>query len=95
MSVEIDPVELGFHRPFTQEVSQILKIKNPNHTPVAFKVKTTAPKQYCVRPNSGRIEPGKEVEVTGASNTLGNYVSVLIYPRSSPPSYESGTSCGC
>lgn len=64
MSVEIDPTELGFHRPFTAEVQQILKIKNPNHTPVAFKVKTTAPKQYCVRPNSGRIEPGKEVEVT-------------------------------
>jgi len=64
MSVEIDPVELGFHRPFTMEVSQTLKIRNPNHTPVAFKVKTTAPKQYCVRPNSGRIEPGKEVEVT-------------------------------
>jgi hypothetical protein len=64
MSVEIDPVELGFHRPFTNEVSQTLKIRNPQSTPVAFKVKTTAPKQYCVRPNSGRIEPGKEVEVT-------------------------------
>jgi len=64
MSVEIDPQELGFHRPFTAEVSQTLKIRNANHTPVAFKVKTTAPKQYCVRPNSGRIEPGKEVEVT-------------------------------
>ncbi|KAF4625109.1 hypothetical protein G7Y89_g13061 [Cudoniella acicularis] len=64
MSVEIEPSELGFHRPFTQEVSQVLKIRNPNHIPVAFKVKTTAPKQYCVRPNSGRVEPGKEVEVT-------------------------------
>ncbi|KAG9230579.1 putative vesicle-associated membrane protein-associated protein C16G5.05c [Amylocarpus encephaloides] len=64
MSVEIDPQELGFHRPFTQEVSQTLKIRNTNHTPVAFKVKTTAPKQYCVRPNSGRVEPGNEVEVT-------------------------------
>ncbi|KAE9377707.1 VAMP-associated protein [Stipitochalara longipes BDJ] len=63
MSVEIDPQELAFQRPFTTEVSQILKIRNANHTPVAFKVKTTAPKQYCVRPNSGRIEPGKEVEV--------------------------------
>ncbi|TVY31823.1 Vesicle-associated membrane protein-associated protein [Lachnellula subtilissima] len=64
MSVEIDPQELGFVRPFTTEVSQNLKIRNPNSTPVAFKVKTTAPKQYCVRPNSGRIEPGKEVEVS-------------------------------
>ncbi|KAH8671039.1 PapD-like protein [Xylariales sp. PMI_506] len=63
MSVEIDPQELGFHRPFTVEVSEVLKIKNPNSSPIAFKVKTTAPKQYCVRPNSGRVEPGKEVEV--------------------------------
>ncbi|PVH80676.1 VAMP-associated protein [Cadophora sp. DSE1049] len=64
MSVEIEPTELAFTRPFTTEVSQSLKIRNSNRTPVAFKVKTTAPKQYCVRPNSGRIEPGKEVEVT-------------------------------
>ncbi|KAI0005633.1 VAMP-associated protein [Xylariaceae sp. FL0662B] len=64
MSVEIDPQELGFRRPFTVEVSEVLRIRNPNTHPVAFKVKTTAPKQYCVRPNSGRIEPGKEVEVS-------------------------------
>ncbi|KAI2473245.1 VAMP-associated protein [Annulohypoxylon bovei var. microspora] len=63
MSVDIDPQELGFHRPFTAEISEVLRIKNPNTHPVAFKVKTTAPKQYCVRPNSGRVEPGKEVEV--------------------------------
>ncbi|TVY54470.1 Vesicle-associated membrane protein-associated protein [Lachnellula suecica] len=50
MSVEIDPQELGFHRPFTTEVSQSLKIRNPNTTPVAFKVKTTAPKQYVYTP---------------------------------------------
>ena len=30
-----------------------------------LKVKTTAPKQYCVRPNSGRIDPGANVEVQG------------------------------
>ncbi|KAK3358885.1 PapD-like protein [Lasiosphaeria hispida] len=64
MSVEIDPLELGFRRPFTVEVAQQLKIKNPNASPIAFKVKTTAPKQYCVRPNSGRIEPGHEVSVS-------------------------------
>jgi hypothetical protein len=63
MSVELDPVELGFRRPFTREVSQMLRLRNPHNDPVAFKVKTTAPKQYCVRPNSGRIEPGSEVEV--------------------------------
>ncbi|KAI0179105.1 VAMP-associated protein [Hypoxylon sp. FL1284] len=64
MSVEIDPQELGFRRPFTTEVMEVLRIKNHSPQPVAFKVKTTAPKQYCVRPNSGRVEPGKEVEVS-------------------------------
>ncbi|KAI1113021.1 putative integral ER membrane protein Scs2 [Nemania sp. NC0429] len=63
MSVEIDPQELGFHRPFTVEVLENLRIRNPGTQPVAFKVKTTAPKQYCVRPNSGRVEPNREVEV--------------------------------
>ncbi|KAF2642427.1 VAMP-associated protein [Massarina eburnea CBS 473.64] len=63
MSVELDPPELGFKRPFQQEVTQSLRLKNPHSDPVAFKVKTTAPKQYCVRPNSGRIEPGSDVEV--------------------------------
>ncbi|EME44799.1 hypothetical protein DOTSEDRAFT_152837 [Dothistroma septosporum NZE10] len=63
MSVDLTPAELGFKRPFTHEVSQVLRLSNPNHEAVAFKVKTTAPKQYCVRPNSGRIEPGQHVEV--------------------------------
>lgn len=64
MSVDIDPLELSFRRPFTQEVSQTLTLKNPHPHPVAFKVKTTAPKQYCVRPNAGRIEAGQDFDVT-------------------------------
>ncbi|PHH72146.1 hypothetical protein CDD80_4744 [Ophiocordyceps camponoti-rufipedis] len=64
MSVDIEPQDLNFRRPFTVEVSQILTIKNPTTTPLAFKVKTTAPKQYCVRPNAGRIEPGQRFDVT-------------------------------
>jgi len=78
MSVEIYPTELGFRRPFQEEVSQTLRITNPNHTPVAFKVKTTAPKQYCVRPNSGRIESGKHVEV-----------SVLLQPMKQEPPLDA------
>ncbi|KAL2223404.1 MSP domain protein [Thermoascus aurantiacus ATCC 26904] len=63
MSIELEPSDLGFKRPFNREVCQTLHLRNPNRDPVAFKVKTTAPKHYCVRPNSGRIEPGKHVEV--------------------------------
>ncbi|KAH8697231.1 putative integral ER membrane protein Scs2 [Talaromyces proteolyticus] len=63
MSVDLEPSDLGFRRPFDREVAEVLRLRNPNGEPVAFKVKTTAPKHYCVRPNSGRIEPGKHVEV--------------------------------
>ncbi|KAJ4157579.1 phosphatidylinositol-binding protein scs2 [Fusarium falciforme] len=58
MSVDIEPFELSFRRPFTSEVAQTLTIKNPSSTPVAFKVKTTAPKQYaCPRPNPSNRKP--------------------------------------
>nr|XP_018266451.1 MSP domain-containing protein [Kwoniella dejecticola CBS 10117]OBR88609.1 MSP domain-containing protein [Kwoniella dejecticola CBS 10117] len=64
MSVELSPAnQLGFPRPLTSLVKRSLFIHNPNPRPVAFKVKTTAPKQYCVRPNSGRVESGESVEV--------------------------------
>lgn len=62
--------------PLTQLVKRSLQVSNPNNQPVAFKVKTTAPKQYCVRPNSGRIEPGEKIEV-----------QVLLQPmKEEPPS---------
>ncbi|KAJ2776807.1 phosphatidylinositol-binding protein scs2 [Coemansia interrupta] len=54
---------LSFRQPFTSLTQDQLRLTNKNNTPVAFKVKTTAPKQYCVRPNAGRIEPGQSVEV--------------------------------
>lgn len=57
------PAELHFKGTFTSIVTSILKLNNPTEQRVCFKVKTTAPKQYCVRPNSGIIEPKKAVEV--------------------------------
>ncbi|GAA5847280.1 hypothetical protein JCM9279_000219 [Rhodotorula babjevae] len=64
MSVTLSPSsQLGFQRPLTQLVKRSLAVSNHNSQAVAYKVKTTAPKQYCVRPNSGRIEPGETVEV--------------------------------
>ncbi|TFK52583.1 VAMP-associated protein [Heliocybe sulcata] len=65
MSVSLNPGNtLGFNRPLTEPRKQTLAIANHNAQPVAFKVKTTAPKLYCVRPNSGRVEPGESVEVS-------------------------------
>ncbi|ELT92113.1 hypothetical protein CAPTEDRAFT_199984 [Capitella teleta] len=56
--------ELRFRGPFTDVVMTELKLSNPTEKRVCFKVKTTAPKRYCVRPNSGIIEPGGKVAVS-------------------------------
>ncbi|KAI9295070.1 VAMP-associated protein [Neoconidiobolus thromboides FSU 785] len=64
MSVTLDPPsQLFFERPLTRSATEILTLSNNDSEVVTFKVKTTSPKQYCVRPNSGKIEPGQKVEV--------------------------------
>ncbi|VDK69565.1 unnamed protein product, partial [Cylicostephanus goldi] len=50
--------------PFTDIVNAHLQLKNPTERPVCFKVKTTAPKQYCVRPNSGVLPPSSSKTIT-------------------------------
>lgn len=55
--------EITFEGPFTDVVTSYLEIKNPSEDRVCFKVKTTAPRRYCVRPNSGIVEPGKNVKI--------------------------------
>lgn len=54
-----------FIGPFTEVVQTELKLKNPSDKKVCFKVKTTAPKRYCVRPNSGILEPGASAAISG------------------------------
>jgi len=49
--------ELHFKGPFSDVVTSYLKLTNPSERRVCFKVKTTAPKRYCVRPNNGLLEP--------------------------------------
>jgi len=57
------PIELTFTGPFTQSVSSYMKLKNPSDRKVCFKIKTTAPKRYCVKPNSGVVDPNTEVAI--------------------------------
>ncbi|CAB4002359.1 vesicle-associated membrane -associated B-like, partial [Paramuricea clavata] len=62
--LQIDPAhELHFKGPFTEVVSSTINLHNPTDKKVCFKVKTTAPKKYCVRPNSGIVEPQDTVSV--------------------------------
>ncbi|KAJ8666948.1 hypothetical protein QAD02_008610 [Eretmocerus hayati] len=57
--------ELRFRGPFTgSPIASYMKLTNPtNHQKVYFKIKTTAPKRYCVRPNSGLIKPKEVCEI--------------------------------
>ncbi|XP_064466664.1 vesicle-associated membrane protein-associated protein B-like isoform X2 [Ornithodoros turicata] len=55
--------ELHFQGPFNDVVTSHLKLSNPTDRRICFKVKTTAPKRYCVRPNSGILEPRQSIQV--------------------------------
>ncbi|XP_006164093.1 vesicle-associated membrane protein-associated protein A isoform X1 [Tupaia chinensis] len=72
------PTDLKFKGPFTDVVTTNLKLRNPSDRKVCFKVKTTAPRRYCVRPNSGIIDPGSTVTV-----------SVMLQPFDYDPNEKS------
>jgi hypothetical protein len=60
----LDPSnELRFKGPFDDYVTVSLTIRNPTEKRIAFKIKTTAPKRYCVKPNSGVLDPGQLMKV--------------------------------
>jgi len=62
--LKITPNELYFPPPLNRVHTNVLKLQNTlKDQSVAFKVKTTAPKRYCVRPNTGLIPPFTTVEV--------------------------------
>uniref|UniRef100_A0A2K6M375 Vesicle-associated membrane protein-associated protein A n=1 Tax=Rhinopithecus bieti TaxID=61621 RepID=A0A2K6M375_RHIBE len=72
------PTDLKFKGPFTDVVTINLKLRNPSDRKVCFQVKTTAPHRYCVRPNSGIIDPGSTVTV-----------SVMLQPFDYDPNEKS------
>ncbi|THU69068.1 hypothetical protein C4D60_Mb08t10470 [Musa balbisiana] len=55
--LEIDPLELQFPFELKKQISCSLQLANKSDDYVAFKVKTTSPKKYCVRPNAGVVLP--------------------------------------
>ena len=77
----IDPNnELTFVGPFTTAVSATMTLKNPSDRKVCFKIKTTAPKRYCVKPNSGVIDPRETVQIAGNNQIIYcNKLDIYIY----------------
>ncbi|KAK7349684.1 hypothetical protein VNO77_07249 [Canavalia gladiata] len=55
--LHIQPQELQFPFELRKQISCSLQLSNQTDYYVAFKVKTTNPKKYCVRPNTGVVLP--------------------------------------
>lgn len=55
--LDIQPRELKFLFELKKQSTCTIRLGNNSHEHVAFKVKTTSPKKYCVRPNAGIIAP--------------------------------------
>ncbi|KAJ8529436.1 hypothetical protein K7X08_036271 [Anisodus acutangulus] len=62
--VEIAPRELNFVFEPKKQSSCTIRLINKSQNHVAFKVKTTSPKKYCVRPNTGIIMPRETCDFT-------------------------------
>lgn len=79
-----------FHRlhaaPLNRIITNILKLQNPSDKDfVAYKVKTTRPQRYCVRPNIGVIPPGETIELQSTHT--------LKIPSPASPAQELVISC--
>lgn len=61
--LSVQPNELKFTFELRKQVSTSLRLVNVTSEYVAFKVKTTSPKKYCVRPNTGLVPPQSSAEV--------------------------------
>lgn len=84
MSVNIVPDNITYYPPF-DEPSKTAKITitNTSDETVTFKVKTTTPKNYCVKPNSEVLKPHQKMDVSIVY--LGNDNDLLLSHDPSKP----------
>uniref|UniRef100_A0A7S0UMP2 MSP domain-containing protein n=1 Tax=Polytomella parva TaxID=51329 RepID=A0A7S0UMP2_9CHLO len=61
--IEISPQDLRFKFLSNKQLLTTLNIENPTDKRFGFKVKTTAPKKYVVRPSSGIVAPKNSMTI--------------------------------
>ncbi|KAF8412411.1 hypothetical protein HHK36_000375 [Tetracentron sinense] len=76
--LSIEPQELKFPFELRKQISCSLQLLNKTDSYVAFKVKTTNPKKYCVRPNTGVVLPRSTCDV----------IVTMQAQRESPPDMQ-------
>nr|DAD33456.1 TPA_asm: hypothetical protein HUJ06_012307 [Nelumbo nucifera] len=62
--LQIHPRELKFTFELKKQSSCLVQLVSNSDQCVAFKVKTTSPKKYCVRPNIGIVQPRSTCDFT-------------------------------
>lgn len=76
--LQIEPAELRFLFQLKKQSSCLVQLRNATHHYIAFKVKTTSPKKYCVRPNIGIIKP----------NEISDFTVTMQAQRTAPPDMQ-------
>ncbi|KAE9609581.1 hypothetical protein Lal_00006424 [Lupinus albus] len=62
--IQILPSQLTFLFESKKQSSCLIQLRNKDDQYLAFKIKTTSPKKYCVRPNIGIIKPKDACDFT-------------------------------
>lgn len=75
--VSVDPLELEFPLELKKQICCSFQLSNKTDKHVAFKVKTTNPKKYSVRPNNGIVLPRSQSNVTVTMQALKEKPSTL------------------
>ncbi|KAL6932855.1 uncharacterized protein HGUI_01249 [Hanseniaspora guilliermondii] len=84
MSVNIVPDNITYYPPFDEPSKTVkITITNTSDETVTFKVKTTTPKNYCVKPNSEVLKPHQKMDVSIVY--LGNDNDLLLSHDPSKP----------
>ncbi|XP_075519233.1 vesicle-associated protein 1-3-like isoform X1 [Primulina tabacum] len=68
--INIQPSELKFPVESRKQSSCSMQLANKTDQFIAFKVKTTNPKKYSVRPNAGIVLPNSVCHVTGENHLI-------------------------
>ncbi|KAL0312897.1 UNVERIFIED_CONTAM: Vesicle-associated protein 1-1 [Sesamum radiatum] len=76
--LNIEPQELRFLFEVRKQASCTIRLNNYSRNPVAFKVMTTNPQKYSVRPNIGIVSPRSSCDVT----------VTMRAPKEVPPNME-------
>ncbi|KAJ4954503.1 hypothetical protein NE237_011286 [Protea cynaroides] len=76
--LSIEPQELKFPFELKKQISCSLQLSNKTDNYVAFKVKTTNPKKYSVRPNTGIVLP----------RSTGDVIVTMQAQREAPPDMQ-------